>query len=418
MGACVTLAGVTRDFPEGFLWGASTAAHQVEGNNDNSDWWDWELADGGAHVHEPSGVAIDQWHRYRDDMALLGGLGHNAHRLSVEWSRLEPEPGRFDDEAFDHYADVLDTVLANGMTPFVTTYHFTLPRWFAARGGWLADDAVERYATFVAEVARRLGAERLPFVCTVNEPQIIPLEGYLLGVFPPGHEDFDEFQAANRALASAHRAAVAALRSVSSDIRTGTCLQLIALEPARPDDEGDRELAAMMRREMSEMHLDDLRAGGDVGDWVGVQYYSRTRLDSSRQPPIAPPPEGVETTLMGWEVFPEGLRRALDDAATVGLPLYITENGIATADDTQRVRYLDSHLRIVADAIRDGIDVRGYMYWSAFDNFEWARGYPPTFGMVAIDRDDDLTRRVLPSAAAYRRVIETGRVDALTAPAG
>ncbi|MDQ3392099.1 MAG: family 1 glycosylhydrolase, partial [Actinomycetota bacterium] len=137
-----------------------------------------------------------------------------------------------------------------------------------------------------------------------------------------------------------------------------------------------------------------------------------------RQPPIAPPPEGVETTLMGWEVLPEGLRRALDDAATVGLPLYITENGIATADDSQRVRYLDSHLRIVADAIRDGIDVRGYMYWSAFDNFEWARGYPPTFGMVAIDRDDDLTRRVLPSAAAYRRVIETGRVDALTAPAG
>lgn len=409
---------MTRDFPEGFLWGASTSAHQVEGNNDNSDWWDWELVDDGAHVHEPSGIAIDQWNRYRDDMALLGVLGHNAHRLSVEWSRLEPEPGRFDAAAFDHYAGVLDSVLANGMKPFVTTYHFTLPHWFSARGGWLADDAVERYATFVGEVGRRLGAGRLPFVCTVNEPQIVPLEGYMLGVFPPGHEDLGEFQAANRALAAAHRAAVAAMRDVSSDIRTGTCLQLIAFEPARPDDESDRELAAMMRREMTGMHLDDLRAGGDVGDWVGVQYYSKTRLDSRLQPPIALPPEGAETTLMGWEVFPEGLRQALDDAATVGLPLYITENGIATSDDTQRIRYLESHLRVVADAIRDGLDVRGYMYWSAFDNFEWARGYAPTFGMVAIDRDDDLARRVLPSAEAYRRIIETGRVDALTAPAG
>ena len=407
------MAAMQRDFPEGFLFGASTAAHQVEGNNDNSDWWDWELADDGAHVLEPSGIAIDQWNRYREDMALLGRLGHNAHRLSVEWSRLEPEPGRFDAQAFDHYADVLDTVLANGMTPFVTTYHFTVPRWFAANGGWLAGDAVERYAAFVSEVGRRLGAERLPYVCTVNEPQIIPLEGYLLGVFPPGHEDFDEFRAANRALAAAHRAAVAALRDVSAGIRTGTCLQLIAFEPARPDDESDRELAAMMRREMTAMHLDDLRSGDDVGDWLGVQYYTRVRLDSGLHPPIALPPEDAETTLMGWEVFPEGLRRALDDAATVGLPLYITENGIATADDTQRIRYLDSHLRIVADAIGDGVDVRGYVYWSAFDNFEWARGYAPTFGMVRIDRDDDLARHVLPSARAFQRVIETGRVAAL-----
>ncbi len=387
----------------------------MEGNNDNSDWWDWELVDDGAHVHEPSGVAIDQWNRYPEDMALLAQLGHNAHRLSVEWSRLEPEPGRFDDVAFDHYANVLDAVLANGMTPFVTTYHFTLPLWFAGKGGWLADDAVDRYATFVGEVGRRLGAERLPFVCTVNEPQIIPLEGYLLGVFPPGHEDFDEFRAVNAALAGAHRAAVCALRDVPGDIRTGTCLQLIAFEPADPDDEGDRELTAMMRREMTDVHLDDLRAGGDVGDWVGVQYYTRARLDSRRQPPMATPPEHVETTLMGWEVFPEGLRRALDDAATVGLPLYITENGIATADDTQRIRYLDSHLRVVADAVRDGVDVRGYMYWSAFDNFEWAQGYRPTFGMVAIDRDDDLSRRPLPSARAFQRVIETGRIDVLAA---
>ncbi len=405
---------MTRDFPEDFLFGSSTAAHQVEGGNDGNDWWDWELADGGSHVHEPSGIAIDQWTRYRQDFELLAGLGHRSHRMSIEWSRLEPEPGTFDDLAFEHYADVLDTLAGRGMTPFVTMYHFTLPRWFAAKGGWLADDAVDRYAAFVGEAARRLGAERLPFVCTVNEPQIIPMEGYLLGEFPPGHQDLGEFQRVNRVLADAHRAATAALHAVSPDIKAGTCLQLMSFQPADPDDDGDRELAASMHREMNEMHVDDLRAGGDVGDWVGVQYYTRVLLDSHSERLMRPPPEGAETTLMGWEVYPEGLRMALDHAATVGLPMYITENGIATSDDTQRVRYLESHLRVVADAVADGLDVRGYTYWSAFDNFEWAKGYPPTFGMVRIDRDNDLARVVLPSALAFQRVIETGRVDSLT----
>lgn len=402
-----------RDFPEGFLWGASTAAHQVEGHNDGNDWWDWERADDGRHVVEPSGDAIDQWHRYPEDFALLAELGHRAHRLSLEWSRLEPEPGRYDEDAFGHYCQALNTLLDHGIVPFVTTYHFTLPRWFAADGGWLHPEAVDRYARFVGEVGRQIGPERLPFVCTVNEPQVVAAEGYLLGAFPPGHQDLEEARTVNRTLARAHRAAVSALRSASPATKSGTCLQLIPFEAADPADGASLELAATLNAELTGVHIDDLTAGGDVGDWVGVQYYSRARVDASRTPPLAPPPSGTETTLMGWEVYPAGFRWALDTAAQVGLPLYVTENGIATADDDQRVRFLEAHLGRLAGAVADGVDVRGYLHWSAFDNFEWAQGYRPTFGLIGIDREDDLRRIVRPSAKAYQRAIETGRLDAL-----
>ncbi len=401
------------DFPDDFLWGASTSAHQVEGGNDANDWWDWERVDNGARVVEPSADAIDQWHRWGEDVELLAELGHRAHRLSLEWSRLEPEPGHFDEDAFDHYCQVLDALLEHDIVPFVTTHHFTVPRWFAADGGWLHPDAVERYATFVGEVGRRIGPERLPFVCTVNEPQVVAANGHLLGNFPPGHRDLEEARAVNATLARAHRAAVAALRSAAPATRPGTCLQLIPFQPADAEDEEAGELAGLLDAEMTGSHIDDLTAGGDVGDWLGVQYYSRVLVDPRRNPPLARPPQGSETTLMGWEVYPPGFRWAIDTAASAGLPLYVTENGIATDDDSQRVRFLESHLAQLAAALRDGVDVRGYLHWSAFDNFEWTAGYRPTFGLVGIDRDDDLRRVVRPSAKAYQRVIETGRLDAL-----
>ncbi|WP_218042948.1 family 1 glycosylhydrolase, partial [Embleya hyalina] len=406
--------GGGRDFPPAFLWGAATAAHQVEGGLTDNDWIDWENAGLAA---EPSGAGIDQWRRWPSDIALLAELGHTAHRMSIEWSRLAPSRGVWDAAAFDHYARVLDGLREHGLIAFVTLQHFTLPRWFAAAGGWLAPDAPEIFAEFAAEAGRRLG-DRIPFAGTVNEPQIVAFNGYLKGNHPPGYRDRDRMVAANEALMHAHDAAVTALRATAPNTRAGVCLQLPLIQPADPDSAADVELADWYREMLVTRHLEHLRDAADPGDWVGVQYYTRARVNAAlEQQRLGEPPAGTPTTQMGWEVYPDGLTEMLRLAGkTTGLPIYITENGIATTDDAERVAYLDSHLRAVRAALADGVDVRGYLHWSAFDNFEWTHGYRPRFGLIGIDRDHDLHRVIHPSARAYRRVIASGRVAALHEP--
>jgi beta-glucosidase len=400
-----------RDFPEGFLFGSSTAAHQVEGGNFNNDWWGWEHAPHTTCV-EPSGDAIDQWHRYEDDFALLAELGQNAHRLSLEWSRIEPAPGEFSGAALEHYRRVLGTLEQLGLTAFVTLHHFTLPRWLAEQGGWLAREAVERFARYGERVAAALG-DLIPFAGTINEPQIVALMGYREGVFPPGLRNPVLFGRATRRLTAAHAAAVEAVKSGRGEPLAGVCLQLPAFEPARPDDPACVAACTELVREMEDVYLEDL-----AGDWVGVQYYTRQRVDPAAPGGFGPAPAGAPLTQMGWELYPPGLHRAIVSAARTGLPVYVTENGIATADDAQRAAYMRDHLAQVARAIADGVDVRGFHYWSSFDNFEWAEGYRPTFGMIGIDRDDGLARIVRPSARAYGRLAATGRLDALTTPEG
>nr|WP_179792791.1 glycoside hydrolase family 1 protein [Actinomycetospora corticicola] len=399
-------------FPPGFHWGSATASHQVEGNNTNNDWWDWEH-DPASPCVEPSGDAIDHYHRYDDDFALLASLGQNAHRFSLEWSRIEPAEGEFSTAALDHYGRMLDSLARHGLTAFVTLHHFTLPRWFAARGGWLAPDALDVFARYVARVSAALG-DRMPYVCTINEPQIVARECYLSGQFPPGHRDLTEAVTVNGVLAAAHRRAVEVLRAGPGSAQLGTCLHLPHLEPLRPGDEADEGAAAAARMVMVDTHLDDLRAGGDVGDFVGLQYYSRALIDATSPDLTAGPPEGAETTLMGWEVYPAGFGAVLRRIAEAGLPVVVTENGIATTDDDQRVRYLASHLGEVAAALADGIDVRGYLYWSSFDNFEWAVGYRPTFGLVGIDRADGLRRVPRRSAELFGEVARTGDLSVLS----
>lgn len=399
------------DFPPDFLWGSATAAHQVEGGNTNNDWWDWEHT-AGSPAKESSGDGIDHFSRYDEDFALLAGLGHNAHRLSLEWSRIEPAEGEFSAAALDHYERVLESLARHGLTAFVTMYHFTLPRWFAARGGWLADDAVELFGRFVARVGERLG-DLIPYACTVNEPQIIPIAAYATGVFPPGHRDLDEARTVNSRLINAHRQATAALRAGRGQPKIGTCLQLPPIEPLRPGDPADVEVADLLRSQMVDAHLDDLKSEGDVGDWVGLQYYTRVRVDASLPNVHAPAPAGAETTQMGWEVYPAGFGQMLRSIGRVGLPVIVTENGIATTSDSQRIDFLASHLGELKSALDAGIDIRGYLYWSAFDNFEWAHGYTPRFGLIGIDRNDGLRRLVRPSARAYGRVARTGNLSLL-----
>ena len=402
------------DFPDGFLWGSSTAAHQVEGGNTNNDWWAWEHAPG-TKAEEPSGDGIDHLNRYDQDYALLASLGQNAHRFSFEWSRIEPAEGEFSQAALDHYKRVLESQHRHGLTPFATLFHFTSPRWFAERGGWLAPGALDLFGRYAERVARALG-DLVPYMGTVNEPQVVALMGYLAGGFPPGLQDLETARLANRTFAAAHRTAVAAVRSGSSGTQVGTCLQIPYIEALRPDDEEDRALAERFKGFFADTHLDDLRAADDPGDFVGLQYYGRDLMDATSPTYKAPPPDGAEVSSMGWEVHPEGFGKVLRQVAQVGLPIVVTENGIATEDDSQRVRYLAGHLCALQSVVADGIDVRGYFHWSSFDNYEWG-SYGPRFGLIGIDRLDGFRRIVRPSAVHYGEVARSGSLAHLTATA-
>jgi beta-glucosidase len=232
--------------------------------------------------------------------------------------------------------------------------------------------------------------------------------GYRQGWFPPALRSPGQFKRVTRRLIEAHGAAVAAVKSGRGDPLAGVCLQLPAFEPARPDDPACVAACAELVHEMEEIYVEDL-----TGDWTGVQYYTRQRVDPTAADGFAPAPDGAPLTQMGWEVHPEGLHRAIVSAARAGLPVYVTENGIATADDGQRIAYMREHLAQVARAIAAGTDVRGFFYWSSFDNFEWAEGYRPTFGLIGIDRDDGLRRVVHPSARAFGALATTGSLAAL-----
>lgn len=400
----------TGDFPTGFLWGSATASHQVEGDNVNNDWWEFEQTPGTA-AKESSGDAIDHLHRYSDDFALLASMGHNTHRLSLEWSRIEPSEGEFSRAAIAHYRAVLTALAESNMTSFVTLHHFTLPRWFAQRGGWLAPDAVEIFSRFCRRVVRELGPQ-LEFVCTINEPQMVALHGYLEGYHPPGHTNPGLWKRVGRVLLEAHFEAVKAVHEGSS-ASAGIVLQLPLLSPAR-DDADCAVFLNEFRGEVVDLYLDGLK-GPDRGDWLGVQYYREQWVDPAKATIFSLPPAGVQLTQMGWAIRPDGLRQVLHRAATTGLPIYVTENGIATEDDEERIDYIESHLAATLRAMREGVDVRGYLHWSAFDNFEWSEGYTPKFGLIAVDRDDDFRRIPKPSAAAFSRVARSGRLADLRA---
>jgi len=381
--------------PPEFLWGAATSAHQVEGGNVNNDWWAFEQRPG-SPVVESSADGIDHYHRYGDDFELLASLGHNAHRLSLEWSRIEPAPGRFSAAATAHYLRVLTKLEDCGLTAMVTLHHFTLPQWFAIRGGWLAPDAVATFERYCAFVAAELG-DLMPLVCTINEPQMVALHGYLEGYHPPGLTNPVLWKRAGRVLLRAHEAGVRAVHSGAPRSTVGLAVQLPLLEPIRDDDAG-RALYRTMRHELVDLYLDGL-TGADRGDWLGVQYYRKQWVDPASPTRFAEPPAGFPVTQMGWAVFPDGLRQVLLRAAATGLPLYVTENGIATEDDAERCDYLRTHVAALERARAEGCDVRGYFHWSAFDNFEWSEGYRPKFGLIAVD--DDFRRVPKPSAYAF-----------------
>lgn len=380
-------------FPQGFLWGAATAAHQVEGNNINSESWVLEHLPGTIYA-EPSGDACDHYHRYPEDIALLAKLGFNAYRFSIEWARIEPEEGEFSYAALEHYRRMLAACHAHGIQPVVTFHHFTSPRWLIRAGGWLDARTPDRFARYCERVTRHLG-DLIGAACTFNEPNLPMILSKILP-FSPQEGPF--WQAAAQAfdvapeqlglfqfvtqpqmreiIFAAHRRAYDILHAGPGNFPVGLTLALIDIQTGP----GGESKAAEFRRDLAEVYLEQLR--GD--DFVGVQTYARMVVGPEG---IIPSGDDVEKNQMGEEYYPEALGGTIRHAAAVaGIPIIVTENGLASTDDTRRVEYFRRALRSVADAIADGIDVRGYFAWSALDNFEWVSGYVPKFGIIAVDR--------------------------------
>lgn len=408
--------------PADFFLGASTAAHQVEGNNVHSDCWALENIPHTAYA-DRSGDAVDHYHRYEEDIRLLAGAGLNAYRFSIEWARIEPREGEFVEEEVEHYRKVIRCCKAHGVEPMIVLFHFSSPAWLIAKGGWEAESVVDDFVRYCRYVMERLGRE-VTYVCTINEAnirlqiadimkrymlqarqaqaaardaesalqmgmnmkalleqqQLAAVEGaQAFGLSDP--QGVHVFQSActpkgDELICRAHAAARDAIKALCPHLQVGLSLSFHDFQPA-PGAEAAAE------REWDKEFLHYLPYLQE-DDYLGVQNYTRSLIGPDG---LLPVPDGAEVTQAGYEFYPQGLEHVLRRVAKdFHKPLYVTENGIATADDSRRVAFIDAALAGVDACIRDGLPVRGYFHWSLMDNFEWQKGYAMTFGLVAVDR--------------------------------
>ena len=406
-------------FSPDFLLGAATAAHQVEGNNDNSDCWAMEQMEHTSFI-EPSLDAVDHYHRYQEDIRLMADAGLNAYRFSVEWARIEPEEGHFDDAQAKHYLDVIHCCREHGLEPIVTLHHFSSPKWLIGKGGWEAESTVDDFARYVRYIIGKLGNE-LHYVCTINEANMgiqvaaiakryrlqmqaqaakaqsadgtvqvgINLEKMMadqkataeenIKVF--GVEKVENFTSmrtpeGDKIVCRAHEAARAVIKELYPEIKVGLTLSLHDIQStAGGEEHAKKEWDDEFTHYLPYIQNDD---------FLGVQNYTRSLMGPEG---TLPTPDGAELTQMNYEFYPEALEHVIRKAAKdFKGDLIVTENGIATDDDKRRIAFIETALTGVQNCLRDNLPVRGYFHWSLMDNFEWQKGYSMTFGLIAVDR--------------------------------
>ncbi len=397
-------------FPEGFLWGAATASYQVEGGIENCDWAK-AAREGKVPV---CGAACDHYNKYEADFDIAKDLGHNCHRLSVEWARIEPEEGKWDEKEVEHYRKVIEALRARHLKPFITLWHFTLPQWFADKGGFEHPDAPKIFARYCAFIAEKFGNDCRHF-STMNEPGVYVSNGWRRGSWPPfaawpgigaisavpGHREFSGQQISwrnigryfrmMRRLAEAHNAAYDAMKVAGFGVEVGLVHQVILFHAN--GNPLNTLLAAVMNWHWTHSFI---RRVHQKCDSIGVNYYLHKKFGDTRV---------YDKTDMGWDVYPEGLCDALLMLKRYGKPLWVSEAGVADAGDRIRADYITRLIRCMHTAIEKGADVRGYMYWSLLDNYEWAHGFEKRFGLVAVDYATQ-ERKVRPSAYVYKAIIE------------
>ncbi len=411
-------------FPEGFLWGAATSAHQVEGDNHN-DWSEWEKTSLKLKVQSAklrnwpnfilenypnplqtenyiSGRACDHYNRYEEDFDIAKSLGHNAHRFSIEWSRVEPKEGKFDEKEIEHYRQVIKALRVRGIEPFVTLWHWTNPVWLAKIGGPESKKFpfyFARYAKFVVENLK----DSVQFWITLNEPTSVIGAAYTAGIWPPQKKNPLAALRVFRQLSNAHNQAFNGIHKISKNAKVGFANVLNFVEPFNKNSILDNLLVKIANYFSNKKFLNLTK---NRHDFLAAQYYFHRRIKF----PGKTKNENKEISDMGWEIYPEGIYHILRDLKKYNKPIYITENGLADAKDEKREKFIKEHLFWVHQAIKDGVDVRGYLYWSLLDNFEWDKGFWPRFGLVEVNYET-MERKIRPSAEVYADICKNNKLD-------
>jgi len=431
-------------FPEGFLWGTATASHQVEGGNTGNDWHLWEQGKGHIVDGSRSGLASDWWGsdgaglddqglagRAEADLSVAAQLSQNTHRLSLEWSRLEPEQGAWSRPAIERYRQILGFMRDQGMTPMVTLHHFTLPLWASDRGGWENEESVGWFTRYV-ELCFDAFGDLCNLWCTINEPMVYAVYGYLFGLWPPGRGGFSALLRVVRNQAQAHASAYEAIHWRRADALVGYATHLRVFDPASPRWQ-DRAAAGLVDYLFNELQLVAFRNGTlpfpfgwapgrqsrsaeKVIDFVGLNYYSRdmVALDLRRPKDLFlrrfANPNGPYS-MDGWgEIYPEGLYRSFLRMGLEGVPVYLTEFGVPDNEDRQRPRFIIEHVAAMHRALREGIPIRGAYFWSLVDNFEWAAGWSARFGLISLNPQTQ-ERRLTRSAEVYGRIARANGLE-------
>ncbi len=421
------------EFPKGFYWGSATSAHQVEGNNHN-DWSEWEkknaprLASFAQGKQWPnyilnkypnplqeenyiSGKTADHYNRFREDFDIAKQLGHNAHRFSIEWSRIEPEEGKFDEKEIEHYREVIKSLRERGLEPFVTLWHWTSPIWIRDIGGWENKKTIEYFLRYVDKIINAFGTE-IKFWLPINEPSVYVGHSYLIGIFPPAVKSVSRANKVLKNLISAHRQVYVLLhKKLSKEIMVGSAHNYHYHAPWQKWNPLDLLATKIIN------YYRDIRSSKWVKnyeDFIGLNYYYKDIVKfvgwGGRFGPIDIVVPQKNITDMGWEIYPEGIYHVLNDLKKYKKPIYITENGIADAKDEKRAKFIREHLHWVYKTIGEGVDVRGYFYWSLLDNFEWDKGFWPRFGLVEVNYRT-LERKIRTSALEYKKNIQENAQD-------
>jgi len=381
-------------FPNGFLWGASTSAHQVEGGNFN-DWSKWEKSSKRVEQlkkqdKDPkeyiSGIACDHYNKFKQDFDLAESLNQNAHRFSIEWSRIEPQEGKINQGEIEHYRQVLIALKERGLEPFVTLYHWPLPLWLVEKGGWLNPKASYYFDRYVKIISENLFDE-VNFWITINEPNVYASNSYLKGNWPPQKKNIFNYFKVLKNLAKAHKLAYKSLHLIDLDCKVGIAKNNIYFEKI-----------PFIGYFWNKYFFNKIE---NYHDFIGLNYYFHAHLFGNKNELV---------TDMGWEIHPKGIYYVLKKLKIYKKPIYITENGLADAEDGKREDFIKNHLYWIHQAIQDGVDVKGYLHWSLLDNFEWDEGFWPRFGLVRVDYKT-LKREICPSAYEYAKICKENKLN-------
>lgn len=432
------------NFPKDFIWGTATAAHQIEGNNENTNWGEWEKDSSRIKDGSNAIKAVDGWNRAKDDIKLMKDLGVNSYRFSLAWNKIEPEKGKINEDALKHYDELINELLANKIEPMITLHHFTHPLWFEQLGTFEKEENIKHFVEFSKLVFARY-KDRVKYWVTLNEPNVFVTSGYFNTVFPPGKADSKLGAEVLKNMLKAHVEVYKELKSdqwsvvrgqenkdqkPKAEVQIGLATSIFQFEPARRWHLGDWAIARISSNTFNESVLAFFRTGTmnfyvplDVNvsytdsnapntiDFIGVNYYSHYayKFDFDfKKATQSIAVEGEEMTDMPYTIYTEGIYRAIEDVATLKKPIIITENGISDAKDDRREKYIRQSLYAVSKAIKDGYDVRGYYYWTLLDNFEWAEGYTQKFGLYEVNLQTQ-ERKLRSGARAFVEIIGKNR---------